>query len=247
MFNPLTAPLVALITALSIMPLGACADTVVELETILPEESIEVEVTIDYSKPLSSSEAVSNDWFENTAFIGHSLIQGLSDSEVLPEADYYHLAGSSVSSLLSSGKVKQPDGSSKSLVSGLEKQTYEKVYLMMGINEVAGTKKAMKADYLKLINTVRTYNPDAEIYVLAVLPVSYSKSSAGTFTIERIQAYNEMLREICGEEQCWYVDLYACFANEDGYLPSSAATDGIHLKSKQYTVMLDYLRTHTAS
>lgn len=246
MLNPLTAPLLALVAALSLMPLGACTDPSENIETLTPEESVEVVVPVDYSIPLSLSEAVSDEWFEDTAFIGHSLIQGFSGYSGLTQPDYYYLAGSSVKNLLSSGNVTQPDESQGTLASGLAKQTYQRVYLMMGINEVAGQRASLKADYLELINLVRAYNPDAEIYVLAVLPVSYNKSAAGTFTITRILAYNEMLRELCGEEQCWYVDLYSCFANEDGYLPSAATSDGIHLKAAQYKVMLDYLRTHTA-
>lgn len=249
MLNPFAAPLIALLTALSFMPLGACSDDV-NTESASPPSYVETvpepEVP-DYGSPLPLSDAVDDSWFENSAFIGHSLIQGFSGHSGLVGPDYYYLAGSSVRNLLSSTGVTLPDGSKGSLASGLEDKSYARVYLMMGINEVAGQRETMKADYLKLIDLVRSHNPDAEIYVMAVAPVSYTKSAAGTFTLERILAYNEILLELCREEECWYVDIYSCFANEDGYLPSSAASDGIHLKSEQYKIMLDYLRTHTAS
>ena len=249
MLNPLAAPLIALLTALSLMPLGACSDeTFTEPES--PPPLVEVqpsEEPLDYGAPLPKNDPVDDEWFSNTAFIGHSLIYGFSEHGGLPEADYYYLAGSSVRNLMSSDQVNLADKSKGTLVSGLENKTYERIYLMMGINEIAGQRSQMKADYVKLIDLVRTYNPDAEIYVMAVIPVSYAKSSAGTFTLERILAYNEILLEICVEQECWYVDTYSCFANEDGYLPAASASDGIHLKSEQYKIMLEYLRTHTSS
>lgn len=237
----LTAPLLALLTALSLLPLESCAPQTVETNI-----QAEITVTAEYGVPLPEGEAVSDDWFDDAAFIGHSLIQGFAGYSGLSGPDYYYLPGSSVETILYSKEVTLPGGGSGSLKSGLSGHIYDRVYLMMGINEIAGDLGVLKADYLDLIELMRSYCPDAELYVLSVLPVTQRKDAGGDFTIKRITAYNEMLTQLCAEQECWYVDLYACFADEDGFLPSSASSDGIHLKKEQYAVMLDYLRTHTA-
>ena len=236
----IAAPLLALLTALSLLPLEGCA-----LQPSQAAGTAEISVSAEYGEPLPVGEAVADDWFSDTAFIGHSLIQGFAGYGGLSTADYYYLSGASVETLLYSSEVTTPGGTGR-LADALAGREYERVYLMMGINEIAGDPAVLKADYLELIDLVRENNPDAALYVISVLPVTEKKDAGGDFTIDRITRYNDMLMELCAEEECWYVDLYSCFADEGGFLPSSASTDGIHLKQEQYLVMLDYLRTHTA-
>lgn len=202
--------------------------------------------SLSYDQPVPESDAVDDDWFSNTAMIGHSLMQGMQGYSGLNTPDYYTLNGAMASQLLTSNEIKLPSGATGTLSGGLSGKTYENVYLFVGINEISGDLTVLKNDYLRLIELVRSNSPDASIYVLAVLPVTERKASGGVFTLNRITAYNDMLLELCGEEECWYIDLYDCFADENGYLPSSASFDGIHLEAEQYIVLADYLKTHTA-
>lgn len=190
--------------------------------------------------------AVDDSWFENTAMIGHSLMHGMELYSGLETPDYYTLTGGSVSQLLSSNEVTLPGGGTGTLADGLEGTSYGRFYLFMGINEVANPMDSIRQDYERLVDLVLANAPGAEVYVLAVIPVTRRKADGGLFTLERILDYNEMLQEVCSEYGCRYVDLYDCFADEEGYLPSSASTDGVHLKQDQYPVLLEYLKTHTA-
>lgn len=207
----------------------------VETELPLPDDATLVE----------ESDPVDDSWFANTAMIGHSLMHGMQLYSGLETPDYYTLTGGSVSRLLSSAEVALPGGGSGRLADALAGRSYERFYLFMGINEIANDLSTLRSDYERLIDLVRTDAPDAPVYVLAVLPVTQSKAKGGVFTLERIEAYNQMLLEVCEDRACWYVDLYACFAGEDGYLSSSASPDGIHLRQEEYAVLLDYLKTHT--
>lgn len=36
--------------------------------------------------------------------------------------------------------------------------------------------------------------------------------------MDRIDNFNEKLKEMCGEKGCWYLDLYSLLVDEDGYL-----------------------------
>ena len=210
----------------------------------VPESPSEIIPTEDPVVPLR--DAVDDEWFSNTAMIGHSLMEGMRANSGLDTPDYYTLTGASVSVLLSSGEVHLPDGSYGTLSGGLDGTDYDHVYLFMGINEVSGALDALESDYQRLIDLVREKAPHADIYVLAVLPVTRDKAAEGVFTVERITAYNEMLQELCGQQGCWYVDVYNFYADPNGYLPASASTDGVHLYAGEYPELLRYIKRHTA-
>lgn len=194
----------------------------------------------------SMHDAVDDGWFSNTAMIGHSLMEGMRVNSGLDTPDYYTLVGASISRLLSSSEVCLPDGSFGSLEDALEGTDYEHVYLFMGINEIDGDLGALKSEYQRLLDLVERCAPDADIYVLAVLPVTRSKADEGIFTLDRITAYNGMLQELCAEQGCWYVDVYSFYADLDGYLPDTASNDGIHLYAGEYPELLRYIKRHTA-
>lgn len=233
---------VALCLAL-LLPLAGCGERE-PAEPSFMEKEIPV-YFVDEGPLVQKSDPVDDDWFADTAMIGHSLMRGIELYSGLETPDYYTLTGGSVSRLLSSREVTLPGGGTGRLADALEGHSYERFYLFMGINEIANNMDTLKSDYEKLVELVRTQVPEAPVYVLAVIPVTQSKASGGIFTLERIGAYNKMLLDLCEAQDCWYVDLYECFAGEDGYLPSTASTDGIHLKESEYGILLEYLKTHT--
>lgn len=191
-------------------------------------------------------EAVDDEWFSNTAMIGHSLMEGMRLNSGLDTPDYYTLVGASVAGLLSSSEVRLPDGRYGSLASALTGAGYDHVYLFMGINEIDGALDALRSNFQQLLDLVRDKVPGADIYVLAVLPVTRDKAAEGVFTVSKITAYNEMLQQLCAEQGCWYVDTYNFYADNDGYLPASASNDGIHLYAGEYPELLRYIKRHTA-
>jgi len=200
--------------------------------------------TIPYGSPLPELTAVDDQWFANSAMIGHSLMQGMDLYSGLETPDYYTQVGATASSIQYSKEVTLPDGSTGTLAQGLEGKTYERFYLFFGINEVGDDVETLRADYQELLDLVWENSPEADVYILNVLPVTESKAAEGVFTLEKITAYNQMLSELCEENACWYVDLYSCFANASGYLSSKKSSDGIHLYPAQYLVLSDYLKTH---
>lgn len=224
------------------LALSGCAG---EGERTLPASaSIPVEQAAfsDLPSPEPSPVPVDDSWFTDTAMIGHSLMAGMELYSGLDTPDYYTLTGGSVSQLLSSGEVTLPGGGKSRLADALAGRQYRRFVLFLGVNELAGEMNILESDYLRLLSLVRSNSPDAEIYVLSVLPVTRHKAAAGVLTLERIDAYNQMLQTLCAEEGCRYVDLYACFADEDGYLPAESSTDGLHLESGQYAVLLERLK-----
>ena len=96
-----------------------------------------------------------------------------------------------------------------------------------------------------MLDNIVSKQPDAEIYIMGITPVSKHKSTTdSTFTMDRVKLYNEALHKLAGENNCWYVDLCEGLAGSDGYLPADVTSDGVHFNASHYKVWLDYLKTH---
>ena len=188
---------------------------------------------------------VEDNWFGDAMFIGDSLTHGLSLFGGLNTPDYYYSTGVSLYSI-NSTEFETPSGTECSISDAFSSRKYGKVYIMLGINQVGSNEDKFYKDYSGLVDKVKEYQPDAEIYLQSILPVSKSKGTTSTsFTKENIEAYNEIIARIAQEKEVRYVDINSALADEEGYLPESATWDGVHLNSPYYKVWADYLRTHT--
>ena len=109
-------------------------------------------------------------------------------------------------------------------------KTYGKVYLLLGVNELGwyNDQRFYKA-YGGLLDLVRDAQPDAQIYLQTLLPVTAEKSDSHAYLTNDL------------------VDLHASFAGDDGALCPEESTDGVHLTKSAYQRWLEVLRTHTVS
>ncbi len=48
------------------------------------------------------------------------------------------------------------------------------------------------------------------------------------------------------EKQVYYLNVAEAVADDNGYLPEEASTDGVHLNKEYCAKWLDYLKSHTA-
>ena len=64
-------------------------------------------------------------------------------------------------------------------------------------------------EYGKVIDKVREYQPQANIYVHSIFPVSASASQRNSFGVnnERIEEYNVLLRQMCQDKGVSYLDV----------------------------------------
>ena len=124
---------------------------------------------------------------------------------------------------------------------------YPKFTLFAGINEIGFEPEDFIDLYNNLLDTVVEYHPDADIYIMGLSPVTEWKDAKGyPFTMERILAYNEALRQLAADREFWYVDLCEAMGGEDGFLAAEESTDGVHFVRTKYPDWGEYLRTHYA-
>ena len=101
-------------------------------------------------------------------------------------------------------------------------------------------------DYAAIIDALREINPDVQIYVQSILPVTREKSETDSiYNNPRIDVFNSYLRDMCQDKEVYYLDVAEAVRDNDGVLPEDAATDGVHLSREYCEKWLAYLKTHT--
>lgn len=200
----------------------------------------------DFSAPVPEAPKVDSTWFDGAVFVGDSRTEGLILNTGLNNAIEYTHKGLMVDTVFTKPAINI-DGTKVTVMDALKMTQFDKVYIMLGINETGWPYKDVFINkYGKVIDAVKEINPGAQIYVQQILPVS--KEVSGTHSYiknEKIAEYNELLQEMAEEKQVYFVAAAEAVAGEDGTLPDDAATDGIHLKKEYCVKWLDYLETHT--
>ena len=160
-------------------------------------------------------------------------MDGLKLFSGLTTADYYSKTGLSVYN------VKEE------VLGEMEGKKYHKVYVELGINEITFEEDYFKRLYGEMIDAIREIQPDTDVYIMSLLPVTAEESVSSTsFNKENIQKYNKILRKLAGEKGCYYLDVYSALVNKEGNLPSDMSWDGIHLTAEGYGLWENYIRTH---
>ena len=173
-----------------------------------------------------------DDYFADAAMLGNSLVDGMELYSGLP-MHYFGGTGLTVY---------------KNKLDELLKQQYGKVYVEFGINELGGNFETIIDSYRKNVEAIKAAMPEAQIYLMAVTPVTKARSDAGSFTMERITAFNEKLCTLAEETECWYLDCCTPLCDEDGYLPEEfGGWDGSpHLSVAGYCAWADVIRDYYA-
>ncbi|MGI6029457.1 MAG: GDSL-type esterase/lipase family protein [Candidatus Heteroscillospira sp.] len=181
---------------------------------------------------LTAQPAADDEFFSDAAFLGNSLVDGFRLFSGLNTCDYYCATSMTVAG-------------ADDLINQMAQKQYGKIYILLGINEIGYDVDYFIGLYQDMLDDIREKQPDAELYIMGLTPVSaYKSANSDTFNMDRVRSYNDALRQLAADNSGWYVDLCAGLAGSDGYLPSNVTTDGVHFAAEHYKVWLDYLKTH---
>lgn len=219
-----------------------------------PSPSFAADGSYIYGTAMPETAAVSDSYFDNACFIGHSFVMGMEMFFALPKADFYGVNSISASGILKYEGFPVPEGVStewKGTISNvLQARNYDKVYIMLGLNDLGAEAFHLSNYYTnmsKIVSIVQDANPNAKIYLIASTPVTKELSARST-EVKRdlIVQFNEKLKQISKEKQVVYLDAFTLFCDSDGNLPVDLSSkDGFHLISSQYEVLKNFLKTHT--
>ena len=204
----------------------------------MPEEPVSPIVT--------ESAAVGDDYFADAIFVGDSRTEGFMLYSGLKNAQSLTTVGLTVREAFQKETVKV-DGKKMTVMDALATKSFGKIYIMLGMNELGWVyAEQFQEEYGKIIDRVREINPQAEIYIQSILPVSQKKDDEGTYVNnQRINAYNELLIQLAEEKEVAYVNVAEAVSDETGKLPEDATADGVHLQPSSCKIWLEYLKTHT--
>ena len=132
-----------------------------------------------------------NSFFDNSVMIGNSLAEGFYMWAGLAE-NFTFICNAN---LWIDQVIGGIDLSKVTLNPGM----YESIYLVFGLNEVGNSVELFIEEYEELIDFLREYQPNATIYVHSVTPImeKVDVDPGEVQTMERIDAFNERLKEMC--------------------------------------------------
>ncbi len=189
-------------------------------------------------EPADEFVTVDESWFDDALFIGDSHTEGLCDYGILPNATYYYKRGVDVWSIMKKNVV----GGKMTIPEALAQNRFGKIYIMLGINEIAcGTTESFAGQYAAVVAQIRELQPDALIYIQAIFHTSQRKSDNSVFKNEVINERNEAISHIADGEHVFFIDCNAVFDDENGALTSSYTGDGVHVMAPYYPLWRDYL------
>lgn len=178
------------------------------------------------------NERVEDEWFEDAAFLGHSLMDGFRMFSGLTTGDMFV-------------KTSMTVRSSGSFIESMAAKQYGKIYILLGVNEIGFDPDYFKEQYAAMLDSIIGQQPQADIYILSLTPVSAAKSAeAGNLNMTRVKLYNERLYALAAEKGCYYIDMVDALADETGYLPAAVTSDGVHFSASHYKLWMEYLRVH---
>ncbi len=161
-----------------------------------------------------------------TAMIGDSVVATMAMFDFTEYIDFYGRVSLNSYSIFN----KKIQGSDRYVIDEIKGRGYDKVIILMGINELGSDISTWKNQYRKIINGVRERAPGAEIYIHAILPVNEQKAFANGYSTKNsvINKMNDALKQLAKEENVKFIDAREVLADKNGSLPYASASDGVH-------------------
>lgn len=184
--------------------------------------------------------------FVNALFIGDSRTVGLAEYSGIPDADFYAYTGMSVYTAFKK----------ESSVGGWEKGTlledvltgrqYDRVYLMLGINELGYNFNSTVEKYGEVVSKIRELQPDAYLILEASLHVTSARSDSDkTFNNSNIDRMNLAQAAYADNQHIFYIDVNPVFDDENGALAKEYTGDNTHPYGKYCAKWAEWLMENT--
>lgn len=190
-------------------------------------------------------ETVEKSYFDNALFIGDSRTVGLSEYSGWDNPTYYADVGLTIYDVFDK-EIAEADGRKTTIVKALKQQSFKKIYIMLGINELGrGTTETFIEEYKKVIEKLQKLQPDAIIFVEGIMKVSKKKSDSDPiFNNKNIKDKNDHLVLLADNKDIFYIDVNEAIADKTGGIPEKYTFDNIHLKAAYYSIWTDFLLKH---
>ncbi len=205
----------------------------------------EVTATVTTTEPAPVFVKSDASYFDDALFIGDSRTVGLSEYGNLKNADYFCTTGMSVYKLGSA--TTSIEGVGKTSLDNLFSQkNYNKIYIMLGINEIGYDFDSTITKYGEWLDYIEEKQPDALIFIQGNLHVTKSRSESDDYVNNQmIDKFNNKISEFANDKNRLYIDINEHFDDGEGNLPEDYTSDSTHVYAKYYAEWCDWLCTKT--
>ena len=119
-----------------------------------------------------------------------------------------------------------------------------KVFIMLGMNDIAGGIDVYFSRYDKVLKDIRSENPGITIILLPITPV-LKGAEKGSFYNANIDSFNNAMIQFAQDNGCCFVDISTPLKDDEGYLKEEFCGDGfVHQTFAAYAVWEKTLREH---
>lgn len=183
----------------------------------------------------------------NALFIGDSRTVGLMEYAQIADADFFANAGMSVFNIHKK-PVSVPNVGKVTLTELLNHKIYDKIYIMLGINEIGYNMNSITAQYSELLAFIQEKQPNALIIIQANLHVTKARSDSDKTTNNHmIDKLNTALSKLADGKSIFYLNANSVFDDAGGNLSSDKAGDAAHLRAKYYAEWGGWIVTQSAA
>lgn len=198
---------------------------------------------------------VDKSFFDDVVFVGDSVSMRLTYYNMANNCfgDAVFLTAGSLGVTNAQWSLYEPtavhpsyQGQKVTVADGIAKCGKKKVYLMLGINDIAYyNREDLFAQFISLTNGILEKSPDVTFYIQSVTPMTGNKN--GT-TNDAINEYNALLSQYCCQKGWYFIDVASVLRDENGFLHREYCSDpdgmGIHFTDAACEVWKEYLYTH---
>lgn len=183
----------------------------------------------------------------NALFIGDSRTVGLMEYAQIDNADFFANAGMSVYNIHKK-PVSVPNVGKVTLTELLDHKSYDKIYIMLGINEIGYRQDDIVKKYSELLTFIRKKQPNTILIIQANLHVTKDRSDTDkTTNNQTIDTLNAAIAKLTDGKKSFYLDANPVFDDTDGNLSADKAGDAAHLRAKYYTEWGKWIVTQSAA
>ena len=190
-------------------------------------------------------ETVKESYFDDALFIGDSRTVGLSEYSGWKNPTYFADVGLTIYDVFDK-KIAEVNGKKYTIDKALEKKQFNKIYIMLGINELGtGNTKIFIKEYKEVIEKIQKLQPEAIIFVEGIMNVSKKKSDSDPiFNNKNIKDKNDHLALLADNKNIFYIDVNEAITDKTGGIPQEYTFDNIHLKAAYYNIWTKFLMKH---
>lgn len=184
--------------------------------------------------------------FNKSLFIGDSRGVGLMEYSQMSNIDFFCNVGMSVFNI-HKHSLNVPHIGKMSLSELLEKENYDKIYIMLGINEMGYNFDKIIEKYKELIQLIKEKEPNTIIILQANLHVTGQRSNNDKiFNNKSINRLNTTLSQLANNKDIFYLDVNPLFDDVNGDLSADKSSDNTHLYAIYYKYWGQWIIDQTA-